>query len=57
MLKALFVLEIYCTFLSLFFDHVEKWLDKKVKINSKLYYVTDGTTNEYNTHIAQYHKK
>ena len=36
------------------FGHVEKRLDKKVKINFKIYDVTDWTTNNYNTHIAKY---
>ena len=52
MLKALFVLEIF-TFLSWPFDYVERWFDKKVKVNFKIYYVTDWTTNNYNTHSAQ----
>ena len=56
MLKALSVLEIF-TFLSWGFGYVEKRLDKKVKVNSKIYDVTDRTTNNYNTHIVQYLKK
>ena len=56
MLKTLFVLEIF-TFLSLLFDYVEKWLDNKVKVNSKIYDVIDWTSNNYNTHITQYLKK
>ena len=54
--KALFVLEIF-TLLSQLFAYVEKRLDKKVKVNSKLYDITDRTTNNYNTHIPQYLKK
>ena len=38
-LKALFVLEII-TFLSRLFGYVEKWLDEKVIVNSKIYDVT-----------------
>ena len=54
--KALFVLEIF-TLLSQLFAYVEKRLDKKAKVNSKLYDITDRTTNNYNTHIPQYLKK
>ena len=56
MFKALFVLEIF-TFLSWLFGYKEKRLDKKVKVNSKVYDVTDWTANNYNTDIAQYLKK
>ena len=52
MLKAIFDLEII-TFLSWVFGYVEKWVDKKVKDNFKIY-VTDWTTNNYTTRIAQY---
>ena len=48
MLKALFVLEIF-TFLSWLFGYTEKRLEKKVKVNSKIYNITDWTTNNYNT--------
>ena len=54
MLKSLFVLEIF-TFMSRLFGYVEKRLDKMV--NFKIYDVTDWTTNNWNTHIAQYLKK
>ena len=37
MLRALFVLEIF-TVLSWLFGYVEKLLDKKDKVNSKIYY-------------------
>ena len=56
MSKVLFALEIL-TFLSGLFGYVEKWLDKKAVVNIKIYHVTDWTTNDYNTHIAQYLKK
>ena len=46
MLKSLFVLE-------LFTGYIEKRLDKKTNVNFKFYEVTDRTTNNYNTHIAQ----
>ena len=55
-LKALFVLEIF-TFLSRFFGYVEKQLDKKFKVNSKIYDVTDWTTNNYSLQIVQYLKE
>ena len=53
MLIALFVLELF-TFLSWFFGYAEKRLDKKAKVDFKIYDVTDWTTINYNTHIAQY---
>ena len=53
MLKALFIFEIF-TFLPWLFAYVEKRLDEKAKINFKIYDVTDWTTNNCNTHIAQY---
>ena len=55
-LKTPFVLEIF-TFLSRFYGYVEKELDKKTMINSKIYDVTNWTTSNYNTHITQYLKK
>ena len=55
-LKAIFVLEIFA-FLSWLFGYLGKRLDKKVKVNSNIYDVTDWTTNNYNTNIAQYLKK
>ena len=54
-LKALFVVKI-CKFLSWLFDHVEKRLDSKNKINFKIYDVTAWLTNNCNTHIYQYLK-
>ena len=55
-LKALFVLEIFkCLFC--LFGYVKKRLDKKSKVNFKIYHVTDCTTNRYSTYIAQYLKK
>ena len=52
-LKGLFVLKIF-KFLSSFFGHVEKQLNKRGKINFKIYDVTAWLTNNRNTHIAQY---
>ena len=48
-LKALFVLKIF-KFLSLFFGHVGKRLDKKARVNFKIYDVTTWLTNIYDTH-------
>ena len=53
MLKALSILEIF-EVLSWF---LEKWLEKKVIVNWKIYDVTGWTTNNYNKHIARYLKK
>ena len=50
-LKAIFVLKI-CKF-----GQVEKRLDWKDKVNSKIYDVTTWETYNCNTHIAQYLKK
>ena len=36
-------------FLSGFFGHIGKWVDKKAKIKFKMYDVTDLTANNYNT--------
>ena len=55
MLKALFVLEIF-RFLSRLFDSIEKQLNKKPKLDVKIYDVTGWTANNYNTHITQYLK-
>ena len=35
-----------------FFGHVGKWLDRKGKVNFKIYNVTNSETNICNTHIA-----
>ena len=56
MLKAIFVLNIF-TYLSWIFGYVEKRLDKKAKVNLKIYDVKIWTTNNYSTHIVQYFKK
>ena len=55
LLKALFVLKMF-TFLSWLFDYAEKRLDKKIKVNLKIYEVTDWTANNYNIHFAQSQK-
>ena len=54
--KALFLLKMF-EFLSLFFGHVAKRLDKKDTVNFKFYDVTAWLTNYLNPHIAQYFKK
>ena len=56
MLKVLLIFEIL-TFTSWLFGFVEKRLDKKAMVNFKVDDVTDWTTNDHNTHIAQYFKK
>ena len=56
MLKAVLIFEIL-TFTSWLFGYVEKRLDKKAMVNFKVDDVTDWTTNDHNTHIAQYLKK
>ena len=55
-LKSPFVLKIF-KFLSRLFGHVAKRLDKKDKVNVKLYDVTAWLTNNCNTHVAQYLEK
>ena len=56
MLKALFILETFA-FWPWFFGYVEKRLGERATVNFKTYDVTDWTTNNYNTPIAQYIKK
>ena len=56
MLKAPFVLEIF-TFFSWPPDYEEKQLNKKFKVDFKVYDVTDWTTNICNICIFQYLKK
>ena len=51
MSKALFVLEL-STFLSWIFGYVEKWLDKKVIVNFKIYNVLNYIRNNHNTHSS-----
>ena len=55
MLKSLFALDIF-NLLSGSFGYVENRLDKKAKVNFKIYEATDWTTNNYNAYIAQYLK-
>ena len=56
MLKAFFFVQIF-TFLSWLFGSVEKRIDEKGKVTFKINDVTKWTTNNYNTHIAQYLEK
>ena len=51
MLKAFFSLKIF-TCLSSLFGYVEKRLNKKAKVNFKIYHVTAWTANNCNAHIA-----
>ena len=55
MLKALFVLKVF-KFLSLLFGDIEKRLNKRAKVNFKIYVVTTWETNNYSTLITQYLK-
>ena len=55
-LKSLFVYEIF-PFLSWVFGHIGKRLDKKAKVNLKIYGVTNWNTNNYKIHIVRYLKK
>ena len=50
---ALFVLEVYPS-MSWLFGCLEKRFDKVAMVNFKIYDVTIWTSNNYNTHIAQY---
>ena len=54
--KFLSVLK-YLIFFPDVFCQVGKWLDKEVKINFKIFDVTNWETNHYNTHNTQYQKK
>ena len=47
--KTLFVLEVLAFVLT--FGYLKERLDQKAKVSFKIY-VTDCTTNNYNTHIA-----
>ena len=55
-LKALFC-SWYIYIFVLLFGYVEKRLEKKAIVNFKTHDVKDWTTNNYNTHIAQYLQK
>ena len=43
--------------LSWVLGHVEKRIDKKAKVNVKVYDVTDWQKDNWNPHIVQYLKK
>ena len=51
--KISFALDIF-NLLSWRFGYAENWLDKKAKVNFKIYEATVWTTNKYNAYIAQY---
>ena len=53
--EALFVFKIFI-FLCWLFGHVGKQLDKKAKVNFKIYDVTGWAADNRNIHIAQYVK-
>ena len=40
-----------------FVGHLQKWLDKKSKVNFKILNVKNWETNNYSTNIVQYLKK
>ena len=52
-LAALFVLEIF-KFLLWLFVYEGKWLDKKDKVNFKIYDITKWEKNNCSIHIARY---
>ena len=56
LLKVRFVIKIL-KFLSLLFGQVGKRLNGKAKVIFKIYGATSWTTNDYNTHNAEYLKK
>ena len=56
MVKALFVLKI-STYFSWLLGYVEKRLVKNYVVNSKMYYATDCTKDNFNAHIVRYLKK
>ena len=47
----------YLRFCLVFFGYVGKQLDKKAKVNFKVYGVTNWNKNYYNNHIVRYLKK
>ena len=55
-LRALFVLKIF-KFWSTFFGRVEERLDKKGKLNFKIYAVTNWDVNNYNKYFTRHLKK
>ena len=55
-LKALFFLR-YSSVCPDFLDNLGKGLDKKTKVNFKIYDATNWITKNYDKHIARYLKK
>ena len=47
----------YSQFCPDFFSYIGKQLDRKAKVNFKIYDVTNWNTKSYNKHIARYLKK
>ena len=58
-LKALFLLKIFkfLYFCIDFYGHLGKQLDKKTKVNFKIYDIKNWEINNYNVHFTQYLKK
>ena len=52
-LKALFVLEIITFWTTDFFGYVRKRLDKKARVNFKIYDITNWNKRIYNKHISK----
>ena len=55
--EKLFLFLKYKHFFPDFFSYLGKELDKKTKINVKIYDVTNWKANSFNKHIARYLKK
>ena len=55
--EMLFCFLRYLQFCSDFFCYIGKQLDKKTKVNLKIYDVTNWNTSNYNKHITRYLKK
>ena len=55
--KKCFLFHLKSAFVHKIFGHVGKWLDKKTKVNFKIYDLPAWETNNYNTHIGQYLKE
>ena len=53
----LFLILKYSNFCPKFFGLVQKRLDKKAKVNFKIYVIIKWEINNYNTRIARYLKK
>ena len=56
-LKALFVLKMFKFFVFTFWSCRKKLLDKKDKVNLKIYDITNWLANNYNTRIVKHFTK